>query len=281
MYLIILFAPMSNDVFPLLRWNEPTLFRQLGNQHLGESNVRFSKQQIVVSTSQLVSTFQVLGICQVVGACQVYATNLVVSTQVSPNRGKVGWGSWRARSWSPPAKRSPRGRWCRRWCRRRPPSPSARWSSRTSKQYSTCGQYSESGKFVTSENPSSYISNKIERAHWIGHDRAKSAADVGKGKKNRLLWSRHPSVSKALSRKQIDLLYSTPITQLGKKKTWQIISWNHRHWHHLTISLGHQGVESREGRSFQTALTMRWRSWEIYMEQRNWWKLIVFSMFIR
>ena len=52
-----------------------------------------SSSKIVVVKSQLVSTFRVLGSCQVVGACQVFATNLVVSTQVSPNRGKVGWGS--------------------------------------------------------------------------------------------------------------------------------------------------------------------------------------------
>ena len=51
-----------------------------------------SSSKILIVKSQLVSTFWVLGSCQVVGACQVFATNLVVSTQVSPNQGKVGWG---------------------------------------------------------------------------------------------------------------------------------------------------------------------------------------------
>ena len=52
-----------------------------------------SSSKILVVKSQLVSTFRALGSCQVVGACHVFATNLVVSTQFSPNHGKVGWGS--------------------------------------------------------------------------------------------------------------------------------------------------------------------------------------------
>ena len=159
---------MFNDVISLLGRYEPTFLWQLWHQNLGGRNIHS-------------------------------AVHIILPLRLA---------QWQSSSTdSPPAIWRPRPGWCRRWCRRRPPTPGAQWSSRTSEkqlfliiyQYNYRDRASDDSEIEWSYHQHQHADNYPDR---VGDDGAKGATNVGKWEEHWLLWSRHPPVLVLVRKKQ-------------------------------------------------------------------------------